>query len=47
MNSSLQLGVSGGGDRGLMSDLTLALEVLRIRREGLVSIFGSGEECYH
>ena len=47
MNSSLQLGVSGGADRGLMSDLTLALEVLKIRREGLVSIFGNGEECCH
>jgi len=45
MNSSLQLRVGGSGDRGLMSDLTLALEVLKIRREGLVSIFGNGEEC--
>ena len=47
MNSSPQLGVSGGGDGGLMSDLILALEVLKIRREGLVSIFGDGEECCH
>lgn len=47
MNSSLQLGGSGGRDRGLMSDLTLALEILKIRREGLVSIFGNGEECCH